>query len=348
MRPKTLILLLLALGCGLVASIGISQVINRNRESAPVETEAILVALKDIKVNELLDDKNLRIEEWPKEKIPADAVRTLKDADHQRAGTKIFAGEPIRKAKFAVDQRQEEIPKGFRVVGVPVDAASAAGNLLQPGDRVDVVFSAKPDGPGGQKQHVAKTILQNIKVFAVNEQWRPAQGDKSDEVITAKTVSLLLTPAQAEVLALANEMGGHIRLALRNNEDEQVAQSGSTDLGGLLQGTFFGQKGTDADTASMIDWIKNLQQPAAPQAPTAVASAAGPQQDQHFTMELFPGTGVSRVDLVRGANEGVWNTAKIDELKKPTEDKLSEEQQNPAGGGASGFVMMQALPAAKK
>src|SRR6476620_9415832 len=184
MRPKTLILLLLALGCGLVASIGISQVINRNREAAPVETEAILVALKDIKVNDLLDDKNLRQEEWPKEKIPADAVRTLKDVEHQRAGTKIFAGEPIRKAKFAVDGRQEEIPKGFRVVGVPVDAASAAGNLLQPGDRVDVVFSAKPEGAGGQRQHVAKTILQNIKVFAVNEQWRPAQGDKSDEVIT--------------------------------------------------------------------------------------------------------------------------------------------------------------------
>jgi len=344
MRPKTLILLLLALGCGLVASIGISQVINRNREAAPVETEAILVALKDIKVNELLDDKNLRMEEWPKEKVPADAVRTLKDIEHQRAGTKIFAGEPMRKAKFAVDGRQEEIPKGFRVVGVPVDAASAAGNLLQPGDRVDVVFSAKPEGAGGQRQHVAKTILQNIKVFAVNEQWRPAQGDKSDEVITAKTVSLLLRPEQAEVLSLANEMGGHLRLTLRNSEDELVGQAGSTDLGNLLQGNLFGKKSGDGDTASMIDWIKNLQQPVAPQPPTAVASPGTPD---HFTMEIFPGNGVSRVDLVRGSGEGVWSTAKIDELKKPTEDKSVEEQQNPAaGGGMSGFVMMP--PVGKK
>ena len=344
MRPKTLILLLLALGCGLVASIGISQVINRNREAAPVETEAILVALKDIKVNELLDDKNLRMEEWPKEKVPADAVRTLKDIEHQRAGTKIFAGEPMRKAKVAVDGRQEEIPKGFRVVGVPVDAASAAGNLLQPGDRVDVVFSAKPEGAGGQRQHVAKTILQNIKVFAVNEQWRPAQGDKSDEVITAKTVSLLLRPEQAEVLSLANEMGGHLRLTLRNSEDELVGQAGSTDLGNLLQGNLFGKKSGDGDTASMIDWIKNLQQPVAPQPPTAVASPGTPD---HFTMEIFPGNGVSRVDLVRGSGEGVWSTAKIDELKKPTEDKSVEEQQNPAaGGGMSGFVMMP--PVGKK
>jgi pilus assembly protein CpaB len=345
MRPKTLILLLLALGCGLVASIGISQVINRNRESAPVETEVILVALKDIKVNDLLDEKNLRQEEWPKEKIPADAVRTLKDVDHQRAGTKIFAGEPIRKAKFAVDQRQEEIPKGYRVVGVPVDAASAAGNLLQPGDRVDVVFSAKPEGPGGQKQNVAKTILQNIKVFAVNEQWRPAQGDKSDEVITAKTVSLLLTPQQAEVLALANEMGGHIRLALRNSEDEQVAQSGGTQLSSLLQG--FGQNSSESETAGIVDWIKNLQQPITPPQPAVVSAAGTPQDQQHFTMELFPGNGVSRVDLIRGAGDGVWTTAKIDELKKPSEDRSAEDQQNPAGGGVSGFVMLPPPTAGK-
>jgi Flp pilus assembly protein CpaB len=209
---------------------------------------------------------------------------------------------------------------------------------------VDVVFSAKPEGAGGQRQHVAKTILQNIKVFAVNEQWRPTQGDKSDEVITAKTVSLLLRPEQAEVLSLANEMGGHLRLTLRNSEDELVGQAGSTDLGNLLQGNLFGKKSGDGDTASMIDWIKNLQQPVAPQPPTAVASPGTPD---HFTMEIFPGNGVSRVDLVRGSGEGVWSTAKIDELKKPTDDKSVEEQQNPAaGGGMSGFVMMP--PVGKK
>jgi len=138
-------------------------------------------------------------------------------------------------------------------------------------------------------------------------------------------------------------MGGHIRLTLRNNQDEHVGQGGGTELGNLLQGNLFGQK-SDGDTAGVIDWIKSLQQPVAPQ---QMASAAGPQDQQHFTMEIFPGNGVSRVDLVKGTGEGVWSTAKIDELKKPTEDKSTEEQNPATGGGMSGFVMMPPPPAGR-
>ena len=116
MRPKSLILLLLALGCGLVASIGISQVLDRrNHDAEPaVEKEPIYVALKDIKVNDpIVTDKNVKLEEWPKDRIPSDAVRDPKDYQNQRAGGIILAGEPIRKAKFAIDNRIAEIPKGL-------------------------------------------------------------------------------------------------------------------------------------------------------------------------------------------------------------------------------------------
>ncbi len=50
MRPKSLILLALALGCGLIASIGISQVMKarKGQSGPPGETQAILVALIDV------------------------------------------------------------------------------------------------------------------------------------------------------------------------------------------------------------------------------------------------------------------------------------------------------------
>src|SRR5215475_1188997 len=237
MRPKSMMLLLLALGCGLVASIGISQVINRNHDAAPAEeTESILVAAKDIKVTEPLSDKNVKTEEWPKSKIPPDTVRDFKEVEKKMAGSTILAGEPIRKAKFAVDKRMDTIPPGYRVYAVPADASTTAGNLLQPGDRVDVLLAVKPSV--GASGHVARTILQDVRVFAVNEQWRPPEGaSKSDETIAAKTVSLLVTPVQAEVLAVATEMGGHIRLSLRNATDQQVADTDGTQENEVLRGS---------------------------------------------------------------------------------------------------------------
>jgi pilus assembly protein CpaB len=63
MRPKTLILLVLALGCGLVASIGISQVMQRNQEAGPSsETSPVWVAKADIKDNEPMTMQNLKLE----------------------------------------------------------------------------------------------------------------------------------------------------------------------------------------------------------------------------------------------------------------------------------------------
>lgn len=263
MRPKSLMLLLLAIGCGLVASIGISQVIeSRNHAAAPVvEKEPIFVAAKDIRVNQPLTPQLVALEEWPKEKVPGDAIHDLKEIDGQRSGTTILAGEPLRKAKFATDKRMDEIPSGYRVVAVPADAVSAAGYLLEPNDRVDVLLFVEPNNKSTVQESVTKTILQDIRVFAVNEQWRTPEGsDKSNEVIAAKTISLLVTPEQAEKLMQATEMG-KIRLVLRNSDDSQVANTDGTDAQELLTGTSAGNRN------------KEMPKPAPPQSDGKAAIA---------------------------------------------------------------------------
>jgi pilus assembly protein CpaB len=312
MRPKSLILLLLALGCGLVASIGISQVLDRrNHDAEPaVEKEPIYVALKDIKVNDpIVTDKNVKLEEWPKDRIPSDAVRDPKDYQNQRAGGLILAGEPIRKAKFAIDQRNQEIPKGYRVEAVQADAVSATGNLLQPGDRVDVLLTVKNVGP--TTTQFAKTILQNVRVFAVNEQWRPTEGNKSDESIPAKTVSLLLTPAQAQVIYLAEAMG-RIRLVLRNADDNEVASTAGTDAEAILQGNLSGDLNKEMnpsagsskpDDNSILNWLSNQKTAT----PTQAASAPPkPDPTESFFMDVYKGDELHRVELTRNGAEGRW------------------------------------------
>ncbi|HEY4759658.1 MAG TPA: hypothetical protein VIH42_03675, partial [Thermoguttaceae bacterium] len=65
MRAKSMALLMLALGCGLIASIGITQVLaKRNSEPSayPGETVPIFIAVKDIPLGDPLTAEVLKLE----------------------------------------------------------------------------------------------------------------------------------------------------------------------------------------------------------------------------------------------------------------------------------------------
>src|SRR3954447_10420096 len=96
MRPKSLILLALALGCGLVASIGISQVMDRNNHSqTKLETVPIYVAVHNINLGDPIDAKMLSLQEGPKDKVPHGAMPAIDQLQGRRPRAGIIEGEPI-------------------------------------------------------------------------------------------------------------------------------------------------------------------------------------------------------------------------------------------------------------
>src|SRR3954470_18184426 len=100
MRMKSIILIFIALGCGLVASIGISQVMNRDSGSS-MEMEQILVALTDIDIGTKLDAQNIRLEDWPRAKVPDGAIRRLEDVKNKYSNARFFKGEPLHVSKVS-------------------------------------------------------------------------------------------------------------------------------------------------------------------------------------------------------------------------------------------------------
>jgi pilus assembly protein CpaB len=180
------------------------------------------------------------------------------------------------------------------------------GNLIQPGDRVDVLVYLKSNFNGGTQQAGTTTILQDIKVFAVNDQWRP--GDSGDgEPIPVKNVTLLLTPEQVEKLTLASELG-KVSLVLRSPDDELTAGVGkgttSKDLFGTADGSnkdrerdFLAQSGKTETTPSggllgMLGVGKGNNS-----APTL--AAVTPADVERFTMELIEGPQARTVEFTR-------------------------------------------------
>jgi hypothetical protein len=95
--------------------------------------------------------------------------------------------------------------------------------LLSPGDRVDVQLFVKRDDRNGIDSARTKVILQNIRVFAVDQTVQRSPDGGEDRTI-AKTISLLLTPEQASKLTLAENLG-QVSLTPRNPNDEESADT---------------------------------------------------------------------------------------------------------------------------
>ena len=288
MRAKSAVLLALALGCGLVASIGITQVIAKRNTDPPVpagDTRTVFVAMVDIPFGDPLTSQVLRLEQWPADKVPNGALSKIEDIQGRRPRTKLYAGEPVLENKLLGKGASQQgatvlIPKGYRVKGVKVDQVSGGG-LILPGDRVDVLAHLVRNPVRGIPETTTRTILQDIKVFAVNDIFRLDSSEPDEQKITAKTVQLIVTPAQAEILMLAGALGT-IELVMRSPEEEEFVRTPGATVQNLfgLADTADRSKDSraeegDPDSGGFLDFLKqaaNSAPPAPTQQPVDVAT----------------------------------------------------------------------------
>lgn len=232
MRPKSLVLLALALGCGLVASIGISQVLDSNSKNrAAVESVPIYVALQNINLGDPVDDLMVSLQEWPKDRVPVGAITKWEDIANRRPRTTIFQGEPLLDGKFLekgqIQDPISSIPEGMRLKTVSVDARKSAAGLLSPGDRVDVQLFVQRNERENIPRPFTKIILQNLRVFAVDQAVQRSS-DGTEARTVAKTVSLVVTPEQANKMLTAENMG-EISLIPRHPDDDRILPDDQSD-----------------------------------------------------------------------------------------------------------------------
>jgi len=268
MRPRSFALLMLAVGCGLVASIGISVALERRHREAPASSGAaqpVFVALTDIDQGEVLTPEVLKPEQWPKDKVPSGTLSRIQDIEGRRTRTKLYAGEPILENKLFPKGFNQQgatglIPKGYRVVPVKVDLVSGGSSLILPGDRVDVMVHLVRNPSRDIPETVTRTILQDIKVFAVNDVI-DIDNSKGGEKLAAKTISLLVTPEQAAKVMLASQLGT-IQLVMRSPADQQNSPNAEARPGELFGTLDAGdrKKESASETPSLTEQVKGLRE----------------------------------------------------------------------------------------
>ena len=154
----------------------------------------------------------------------------------------LYAGEPVRESKLIGGGQpflSAVLPPGYRAVATSISAESAAGGFILPNDHVDVIMVRRAEGatgsPGGLQ---TETILKNIRVLAIDQTIQEDEEGKKTRV--GQTATLELTPEQAEIITVAQQMADRLTLALRSIKDTQETNLDQADY--LVNGA--GNRGT--------------------------------------------------------------------------------------------------------
>lgn len=233
MKLKSLVLMAIAAACGLVAMVGVQQVLSGDKKEKR-EVGTVLVATTDIPPGHPLNETNTTFKEWAKETIPEGAVTSKEQFEQRSLRVGAVPNEVIMQAKLGRKGDigvSSAIPEGMRVATVQVNTTKTHSGSIMPGDRVDVVVTYKSKAPGVGMVTKTKTVLEFIQVFATDNirqgsATSTASGEQAE--INAKNISLLVTPDQYNLLMLA-ETKGQLTLALRSAGDESIADAAPVD-----------------------------------------------------------------------------------------------------------------------
>ncbi len=228
MKSKSFMLMILSVGFGLIAAIGISQVMGRSQANANPVTEMgpVLVAADHLDMKALLTTENVKIENWPLNIIPEDAATSIEDITDMVIRTRLSKGMPIVKSTIVNKKEANNIsiPEGFKVVAIKVSGDSNIGGLLDPGDKVDVIGLFTRRNNLGQTQTTTRTFLKALRVFSVNNQMTARDDRQQSASSGSAIVGVLVTEKQSEEIYYVQRTG-EIKLVLRGDHvetDEEV------------------------------------------------------------------------------------------------------------------------------
>lgn len=247
------IFIILAVVSGIITLLVFRSGGGEKHEAPKVVTKDLVVAQADILQGEVIDASRVKVVAWPEENYPTSEVyKDTSEIIGRAARMDMYAGQPIFRLNIAGENVSGGlslvIPPGMRAVTIGVSEEKGVAGFIKPGNRVDVMAKIEFNLSSDKKEslgsnllednlYVSQTILQDSLVLAVSQDMynkspesdvaKKADGDKksgngdakpAEGAKVATSVTLAVTPEQAEKLFLA-EQQGVLKLALRNHDD---------------------------------------------------------------------------------------------------------------------------------
>ena len=189
----------------------------------------LVVAARALKPGTVLAETDIKTIPWPRH-LPKGGYQDSKDVVGSTVFDTMAEEEPVLTTRLAsgASAGGAGVPDGMRAVSVHVVDSTGVVALLRAGQKVDVQVVV---GRGNKSEETTvRTALENLSVLSVTPQ--PEQGSQGQNL---PVVTLLATPAEADILALADS-GARVRLVLRNPLDQASRSRNSLTLGTVMHG----------------------------------------------------------------------------------------------------------------
>lgn len=260
-----------AIGLGAMCFLGANYYLHNylaraeTRLAGDYKTRQVIVAAVDVPAGAVLDEKNLAARSIPERYLSSTALSpdALDAVRGQKVMVALKPGDPIDRGALERGDRaalSTTVAKGERAITFPVDEISSISGMLVPGDIIDLVFTgtgttansykvaASADNMPKELMHV-RLILQAVPVMATGKMTQKRvvnteNGGQREVDVAFSTVTLTVTPAQAEQVLLAQKLGS-LTAVLRNPDDKRLLDKSVLDEATFKQVEARPQAGAD-------------------------------------------------------------------------------------------------------
>jgi pilus assembly protein CpaB len=235
-RSRPFILLALAVVSGGTAAYLAMQYIRQQATplmAATPKIAQVVVAAHEMPLGSIIGDRDVKTVDWAGGALPPGFIGSVPEAVGRGLITPVQENEPVLEAKLAAKGAGGGLPviidQGMRALSVSVDQVVGVAGFVLPSTRVDVLLTLTD---AASKEPATRVIMQNVKALAAGQS---IQQDKEGKAQSVPVVTLLVTPEQAETLALAASQG-RIQMALRNSLDTLHIETRGTRVSALMGG----------------------------------------------------------------------------------------------------------------
>lgn len=233
-NTRTTVVVAIAVLVAALASFGVYRAIER-MPVRQVEVRSLyqVVAAMDMPMGTLITKDQVKLVAWPASSPVSKGFTTIESVLNRGLIDSVSANEPLTETKLAPVEAGAGLPpsitQGMRAVSVKVNEVVGVAGFVVPGTHVDVMVTLRRDDT---KDSMTRVVVSDVEVLTAGTRFDQEKA-RDGQPIPTTVVTLLVTPSDAERIALAGSEG-EVMLTLRNPMDRKPTETTGIRTSALL------------------------------------------------------------------------------------------------------------------